>query len=87
MKRAAAAATGQEKVLTQQETDTTNETILVNERGAAKEWQCSPKTIYNERKAGRLPFVKIGRNCIRYRLATLKAIAAQREQTMGAQEL
>lgn len=57
------------------------EKILVSEPVTAEILSCSPKTVYNMRKAGELPFVMI-RSRPMYRVETLKEVMAARERTV-----
>lgn len=56
------------------------EKILVTEAEAAELLSCSQKTVYNERKAGHLPFVMV-RSRPMYRPEAIKKVIADREQT------
>lgn len=63
---------------------TEQQPLLVDEQTAAKMLGLCTKSVYNLRKAGRLPFVCFEsdkRNTIRYRVASLKEWVEQNETT------
>ncbi|MFO0885917.1 MAG: helix-turn-helix domain-containing protein [Pirellulales bacterium] len=50
--------------------------LLLSERDAAKFLGISPRTLWQLRKDGRIPFVAISERCIRYSVDQLRAWAA-----------
>ncbi len=56
--------------------------ILVDENEATKMLCLCPKTVYSLRKAGKLPFVQLGR-AIRYRVESLLDFIKQLETRVG----
>lgn len=56
------------------------ERVLVNQQQAAELLGVCGKTVYELRRRGELPCVRVGR-AIRYRVDTLTSWAAQAEQT------
>lgn len=57
--------------------------ILIDEIEAAEKLGLSPKTLYNMRRAGQLPFVR-ARGRIMYRVASLEKWAEQQERVATA---
>jgi hypothetical protein len=51
---------------------------LLSRRHLASRWAVSKETLKRRERAGKLPFLKIGRD-IRYRLAVIEQIEAQAE--------
>ena len=59
-----------------------NNTLLVTERVAARMLGVCQRTVFTLRKAGEIPFVKIGRS-VRYSAADLKALIERRRVRHG----
>lgn len=57
--------------------ESTVKQVLLTERQAAEAANLSPRTLFNLRQSGDLPFVRVGAKCIRYRVSDIEALAAK----------
>ena len=51
--------------------------ILSTEQEAAKAANLSARTLFNLRRSGDLPSVRVGTKCLRYRVSDIEALAAK----------
>ena len=60
--------------------------LLLTDAEAAKLTRLCPKTLYRERKAGRLAYVRVGTRRVLYRIEDLKAFAERHLQPAAEQQ-
>jgi excisionase family DNA binding protein len=61
------------------------ESLLINEREAADMLRCSPRTVFQLRKDGQLPFVIVGKSGVRYRRADIERFIERNLKTNVAE--